>query len=137
MRRRAGSAGVRRSRRRDRRPCSGTLFPLAARACPAGQRLRYPVPAAETRTPLSAHRRPRSRCRGPTAMERRSGPAMADRGDPLTVSAQVFLLPDLGEGLTEADILEWKVAVGDAADVAQLLGAVETAQAAGEGSCRV
>jgi len=26
---------------------------------------------------------------------------------------QVFLLPDLGEGLTEAEVVEWKVALGD------------------------
>lgn len=60
---------------------------------------------------------------------------MADRGDPMTVSEQVFLLPDLGEGLTEADILEWKVAVGDTVDVDQVIAEVETAKAAVEVPC--
>jgi len=42
----------------------------------------------------------------------------------------VFRLPDLGEGLTEAEILEWKVAVGDTVTVDQLVVEVETAKAA-------
>ena len=29
------------------------------------------------------------------------------------MSEQTFLLPDVGEGLIEADIVTWKVAVGD------------------------
>lgn len=41
-----------------------------------------------------------------------------------------FLLPDLGEGLTEADILEWKVAVGDEVVIDQAVVEVETAKAA-------
>lgn len=42
---------------------------------------------------------------------------------------QVFLLPDLGEGLTEADILEWRVAVGDTVHIDQIIAEVETAKA--------
>ncbi|WP_131739117.1 dihydrolipoamide acetyltransferase family protein [Actinomadura roseirufa] len=42
----------------------------------------------------------------------------------------VFRLPDLGEGLTEAEILEWKVAVGDVVAVDQIVVEVETAKAA-------
>uniref|UniRef100_A0A449G602 Lipoamide acyltransferase component of branched-chain alpha-keto acid dehydrogenase complex n=1 Tax=Nocardia farcinica TaxID=37329 RepID=A0A449G602_NOCFR len=53
----------------------------------------------------------------------------------MTVSERVFLLPDLGEGLTEADILEWKVAVGDTVDVDQVIAEVETAKAAVEVPC--
>ena len=30
------------------------------------------------------------------------------------MSEEVFLLPDVGEGLTEAEIVTWKVGVGDA-----------------------
>ncbi|MFJ9369955.1 dihydrolipoamide acetyltransferase family protein [Nocardia sp. NPDC101769] len=45
---------------------------------------------------------------------------------------QVFLLPDLGEGLTEADILEWRVAVGDTVRIDQIIAEVETAKAAVE-----
>ncbi|GAA4223843.1 2-oxo acid dehydrogenase subunit E2 [Actinomadura meridiana] len=44
----------------------------------------------------------------------------------------VFRLPDLGEGLTEAEILEWKVAVGDVVTVDQAVVEVETAKAAVE-----
>lgn len=41
----------------------------------------------------------------------------------------IFKLPDLGEGLQEADIREWHVKVGDAVTVDQPLVAVETAKA--------
>ena len=40
-----------------------------------------------------------------------------------------FKLPDLGEGLQEADIVEWHVAVGETVRVDQLLVSVETAKA--------
>ncbi len=39
-----------------------------------------------------------------------------------------FSLPDVGEGLTEADIVEWKVAVGDTVAVNQVLVEIETAK---------
>lgn len=39
-----------------------------------------------------------------------------------------FLLPDPGEGLTEADIVSWKVAVGDTVSVNDVLLEVETAK---------
>ena len=45
---------------------------------------------------------------------------------------QQFKLPDIGEGLTEADILSWRVAVGDTVEVNQILVEVETAKAAVE-----
>ncbi|WP_405735721.1 2-oxo acid dehydrogenase subunit E2 [Streptomyces sp. NBC_01537] len=44
----------------------------------------------------------------------------------------VFCLPDLGEGLTEAEIIEWKVAVGDEVTIDQVVVEVETAKAAVE-----
>ncbi len=40
-----------------------------------------------------------------------------------------FLLPDLGEGLTESELLEWHVAVGDTVTINQTLAEVETAKA--------
>ena len=43
-----------------------------------------------------------------------------------------FLLPDLGEGLTEAAILNWHVDVGDTVKVDQIVVEVETAKAAVE-----
>ncbi|MEX0660118.1 MAG: biotin/lipoyl-containing protein, partial [Egibacteraceae bacterium] len=40
-----------------------------------------------------------------------------------------FLLPDLGEGLTEGEVVRWLVAVGDAVVVDQPVAEVETAKA--------
>lgn len=40
-----------------------------------------------------------------------------------------FKLPDLGEGLTESEILQWKVAVGDTVELNQVIAEVETAKA--------
>ena len=45
------------------------------------------------------------------------------------MSERVFLLPDVGEGLVEADIVEWKVAVGDVVSLNQALVDIETAKA--------
>ncbi|HXF03137.1 MAG TPA: biotin/lipoyl-containing protein, partial [Arthrobacter sp.] len=42
---------------------------------------------------------------------------------------KVFKLPDLGEGLTESEIVSWHVAEGDAVQLNQILGEVETAKA--------
>ena len=46
------------------------------------------------------------------------------------MSEQVFRLPDLGEGLTEAEVLDWRVRVGDTVTVDQIVVEVETAKAA-------
>jgi pyruvate dehydrogenase E2 component (dihydrolipoamide acetyltransferase) len=50
-------------------------------------------------------------------------------------TALVFILPDLGEGLTEAEILGWRVAVGDEVSVDDVVVEVETAKAAVEVPC--
>jgi pyruvate dehydrogenase E2 component (dihydrolipoamide acetyltransferase) len=39
-----------------------------------------------------------------------------------------FLLPDVGEGLTEAEIVAWKVAPGDSVEINQVLVEIETAK---------
>ncbi len=44
------------------------------------------------------------------------------------MSLQVFLLPDLGEGLTEAELVNWLVKVGDDVRVDQPIAEVETAK---------
>ena len=44
------------------------------------------------------------------------------------MSTQTFLLPDLGEGLTEAEIVRWLVAVGDVVAVDAPVAEVETAK---------
>ena len=41
---------------------------------------------------------------------------------------ETFNLPDVGEGLTEAEIPEWKVAVGDTVAVNDVLCEIETAK---------
>jgi pyruvate dehydrogenase E2 component (dihydrolipoamide acetyltransferase) len=53
----------------------------------------------------------------------------AAAGAAATAVPQVFLLPDLGEGLTEAEIVAWRVAVGDVVEVDQPVVEVETAKA--------
>lgn len=45
------------------------------------------------------------------------------------MARQEFLLPDVGEGLTEADILQWKVTVGDIVTLNQPLVEIETEKA--------
>ena len=42
--------------------------------------------------------------------------------------AQTFTLPDLGEGLTEADLVVWHVAEGDTVEIDQIVAEVETAK---------
>lgn len=51
------------------------------------------------------------------------------------VSTREFLLPDLGEGLTEAEIIAWHVAVGEHVSVDQVVCEVETAKASVEVPC--
>ena len=41
---------------------------------------------------------------------------------------KVFLLPDLGEGLTEAELINWLVSVGDEIRIDQPIAEVETAK---------
>jgi len=45
---------------------------------------------------------------------------------------QTFSMPDVGEGLTEAEVLEWRVTVGDMLTVNQVIAEIETAKAAVE-----
>jgi pyruvate dehydrogenase E2 component (dihydrolipoamide acetyltransferase) len=48
------------------------------------------------------------------------------------MTVQVFRLPDLGEGLTEAELVTWLVAVGDEVAIDQPIAEVETAKSAVE-----
>ena len=41
---------------------------------------------------------------------------------------KIFTLPDVGEGLTEADLVNWMVAVGDTVNVNQVVAEIETAK---------
>src|SRR6478735_5613018 len=44
------------------------------------------------------------------------------------MSTQTFVLPDVGEGLPEAEIVQWRVAPGDAVAVNDVLVEIETAK---------
>ncbi|GAA1439377.1 dihydrolipoamide acetyltransferase family protein [Leifsonia poae] len=44
------------------------------------------------------------------------------------MTARVFALPDLGEGLTEAELVHWLVAIGDTVRIDQPIAEVETAK---------
>src|SRR6202021_2359534 len=45
-----------------------------------------------------------------------------------TTQRREFRLPDVGEGLTEADIVSWKVKPGDSVTVNQVIVEIETAK---------
>ncbi|GAB3807833.1 dihydrolipoamide acetyltransferase family protein [Humibacter antri] len=45
------------------------------------------------------------------------------------MTVKEFALPDLGEGLTESEVVAWKVSVGDAVELNQIIAEVETAKA--------
>jgi pyruvate dehydrogenase E2 component (dihydrolipoamide acetyltransferase) len=47
----------------------------------------------------------------------------------ISTTGRTFVLPDLGEGLTEAEVIEWHVAPGDEVHVDQIVVTVETAKA--------
>jgi len=51
------------------------------------------------------------------------------------MSIKTFLLPDLGEGLTEAELVRWMVASGDSVAVDQPIAEVETAKSLVEIPC--
>ena len=86
-----------------------------------------PVPAGEAREAPPA--RP-----GPHPRRRRPG-ARASRRDARPASGRSrcmlkeFRLPDLGEGLTESEIVSWRVAAGDHVTLNQIIADVETAKA--------
>ena len=50
-------------------------------------------------------------------------------------TAGTFMLPDLGEGLTEAELVEWHVAEGEEVQVDQIVVTVETAKASVDLPC--
>ena len=53
----------------------------------------------------------------------------------LNTGTREFILPDLGEGLTEAELISWKVAVGDEVHVDQMVVEVESAKSVVELPC--
>lgn len=63
------------------------------------------------------------------AARRRQATGLCRTDDGAAVSVEEFLVPDLGEGLEEATITSWNVAVGDAVELNQTLCTVETNKA--------
>ncbi|WP_460862932.1 biotin/lipoyl-containing protein, partial [Nocardiopsis coralliicola] len=63
------------------------------------------------------------------------GEGAAQQGAGAPVRELVFALPDLGEGLTEAEVVAWRVAPGDRIAVDAPVAEVETAKAAVEVPC--
>src|SRR5208282_2778521 len=59
----------------------------------------------------------------------RSAPRWRNRATIRDAAMTVFKLPDLGEGLSEAEIVRWHVKVGDHVDVDTPMLSVETAKA--------
>ncbi len=45
------------------------------------------------------------------------------------MAVKEFAMPDLGEGLTESELVSWNIAVGDAVELNQVIAEVETAKA--------
>src|SRR5690606_8596382 len=84
--------------------------------CAQGDGIRHSLRPTEARALVPARRRPRDRCNRLVAL------------GGLIMAAQVFLLPDLGEGLTEAVIVRWMVSVGDKIAIDQAIAEVETAK---------
>jgi pyruvate/2-oxoglutarate dehydrogenase complex dihydrolipoamide acyltransferase (E2) component len=52
-----------------------------------------------------------------------------ERWPPRVPDPNVFLLPDLGEGVHEAELISWKVKVGDTVEELQVLAEMETDKA--------
>src|SRR4051794_26340373 len=98
------------------------MLPPPCCTSPQSGRVRHPLPAAQTRALSTAERRPHfGRRRGsPVGGLVTSTSALTD--------TRTFHLPDLGEGLTEADVLRWMVHVGDVIAVDQPMLEVETAK---------
>src|ERR1019366_4229788 len=53
----------------------------------------------------------------------------------VSAHGRTFMLPDLGEGLTEAEVFQWHVAPGDEVNVDQVVVTVETAKASVDLPC--
>src|SRR5690606_22229057 len=156
LRDRARGAEDRRLRRRDRRPPRRGVHVRPAGAGGARDRLRHPHPAvpagnevpAERREDrrrgaahggggLSAAGRGPQRTPGDTGTPNDRGPrdrmqtarTRATDSEDAMADKKTFHLPDLGEGLPDATIVEWFVKVGDTIRLDENLVSMETAKA--------
>src|SRR5690606_9073686 len=102
-------------RRRAGRPGAGDLLLSPGGADRARHRLGYPLSACTGMGLL-----PRSGARGAGAQSRAGG---------LRMGIRAIKLPDVGEGVAEAEVVEWHVKVGDVVKEDQTLAAVMTDKA--------
>ncbi len=105
----------------DRGPDHRAVLLLPRGAGAARRRLRHAVPAEPDRGGLVARPRPRPRRRRPHLRLLTT----QDRG---ATRVPEFKLPDVGEGLTEAEIVSWRVAVGDTIEINDVIVEIETAK---------
>ena len=114
--RRPRGARVLRPRGGDRRPRLRALLLPPRVPGATGRRFRHAVPGLQDGAALP----PRRRSHPP-----RGGPVPADGMS----GVRQFRLPDLGEGLTEAEIVTWRVTPGDEVALNQVVVDVETEKA--------
>ena len=123
-----GRARGRRRRRADRerhRACFNYLEAAPVRVTGP----RHPVPAGEAREAPPARPRPDPRRRRPRARSAEPSLTREWSGRSCTCRSEDFRLPDLGEGLPEAELVQWLVAEGDTVTLNQTIAEVETAKA--------
>src|SRR5439155_21614095 len=88
---------------------------LPGGAGPARHGVRHTVPTGDDRGALPS--------------KRREDPGRRGQGHELLMALRDFLLPDLGEGLEDAEVVTWRVAEGDRIELNQALVEVNTAKA--------
>ena len=115
---RARGAGVPRHGRGDRCPGHRAVLLLASRRRCCGS-------AASTRPTRRAASR-RTTC--PTSTGSSTPSTALSRSRRPRPSMKQFKLPDVGEGLTEAEIVSWKVKPGDTVKVNEIVVEIETAK---------
>src|SRR5450631_3200825 len=86
-----------------------------------GGRIQPALPAQQARGRVPAQPRPRARRRRPRAR-------LLIRKGTGTMAVRHFNLPDPGEGLVEAEIVTWRVKVGDTVKVNDVIVEIETAK---------
>src|SRR5690606_32210392 len=91
----------------------------------ARHRARHPLPAGQAREVPPSRPGPHPRRGGSRAGS--SEQSQRSRGGQAVIAE--FRLPDLGEGLTEAEVVQWMVEPGDTVSLNQTLAEVETAKA--------
>src|SRR5690606_4056656 len=126
--RRRRGAGIRQRRERDPGARLRALLRVPRGSGAPGDRVRHTLRPAQARALVPARRRSHPRRDRRAALGRRPRRCLAGSSGMTTATARVFRLPDLGEGLTEAALVQWLVAVGDTISTDQAVAEVETAK---------